>query len=136
MGNFLMRLRNFFSGRNGIDKLNIALIVVYCVVVFIKTITRQYLWIGIIQYALLAYIVFRAMSRNLQKRYNENFKFEQVFKAWQPYFEHTKLRFQFRKNHRFRKCKNCGEFLRLKKGRGKRTVTCPKCGSEQKFHLL
>ncbi len=131
-----MKLRNFLSGRNGFDKLNIALIVVYCIVALIAAITRQYLWVGIVQYALLAYIIFRAMSRNLQKRYKENYKFEQFLNVWRPYFEHTKLRFQFRKTHRFRKCRNCGEFLRLKKGRGKRVVKCPRCGSQQKYHLL
>lgn len=140
MNGIFLKIRNFMSGRNGIDKLSIGLIVVYCVFaavkIFVRGIMPAYIVITVIQLLLLAYIVFRVFSRNIQKRYKENFKFEQFLNAWKPYFNHLKMRVTFFKTHRFRTCKHCGEFLRLKKGRGKRVVTCPKCGETLTFHFL
>ena len=135
-----MKLRNFMAGRNGIDKLTYGLLFVYCIIAAVKIFFRSYpvVWtvISVVQYLFLAYIIFRVMSRNLQKRYKENYAFEKLLVAWKPYFEHLKLRFQFRQTHRFRTCKHCGEFLRLKKGRGTRKITCPRCGNELKLHFL
>lgn len=140
MGSFITKVRNFMYGRNGIDKLTYGLLVIYCIIavvkIFFRGITAAWIIISVIQYLFLAFIIYRIFSKNLQKRYNENFKFEQFFKAWKPYLEHMKLRITFFKTHRFRTCKSCDEFLRLKKGRGKRTVTCPKCGKELRFHFM
>lgn len=140
MGNFLIKIKNFMAGRNGIDKLTYGLLVVYCFIAAVKIFLRPIPWawiaVSVMQYAFLAYIIFRVLSRNVQKRYRENFKFEQFLSAWKPYAQHLKLRFTYRKTHRFRTCKHCGEFLRLKKGSGKRVITCPKCGAELKFHFL
>ena len=139
MGNLLIKLRKFMAGRNGIDKLTVGLIVIYSLFSFVKIFFRMNLpvWIvlSVIQYAFLGYIAFRVLSRNLQKRYKENFAFEKFLNTWKPYVERCKLRFQYRKTHRFRVCKHCGEFLRLKKGRGKRKITCPKCYKELKLYF-
>ena len=128
------------AGRNGMDKLTVGLLVVYCMIAAIKIFLRAFpiVWIvvSVLQYLFLAYILFRVLSKNLQKRYRENFKFEQFLNAWKPYFEHLKLRISYAKTHRFRTCKHCGEFLRLKKGRGKRKITCPKCGNDLTFYFL
>ena len=128
------------EGRNGPDKLTVGLVVLYSILAFIKIFLRfsyvAYVIVSVLQYALLAYVVFRILSKNLQKRYNENFKFEQVIRRWQPYAEHMKLRVQFIKTHRFRTCKNCGNFLRMKKGKHRKNIVCPKCGKELTFHFL
>ncbi|MBO5934498.1 MAG: hypothetical protein J6Q94_03310 [Clostridia bacterium] len=128
------------AGRNGIDKLTTGLVVIYGALCFIKIFFRYfligYIVITVLQYAVLAYAVFRVLSKNLQKRYSENFRFEQFLNAWNPYIEHMKLRLKFFKTHRFRTCKGCGEFLRLKKGKHRKQITCPKCGKELTFHFL
>ncbi len=140
MQNLLLKLRNFMAGRNGVDKITIAAFVVYGLFSFIKIFLRAmpvaYIIASVLQYLILAYAVFRILSKNVQKRYSENFKFEQFLKAWQPYAEHLKLRIQFIKTHRFRTCKSCGRFLRFKKGKHKRTINCPECGKELTFHFL
>lgn len=140
MQNLLFKLRNFMAGRNGVDKISIALFVVYSIFSFIKIFLRfiptVYIIATVLQYLILAYAVFRIMSKNIQKRYSENFRFEQFLKAWKPYTEHLKLRIQFINTHRFRTCKGCGKFLRFKKGKHKRTVVCPECGKELTFHFL
>lgn len=140
MQNFIFKLRSFMEGRNGVDKLSIGIVVLYSILAFIKIFLRfsnvAYVIVSVLQFALLAYAVFRILSKNLQKRYNENFRFEQVIRRWQPYAEHMKLRVQFIKTHRFRTCKNCGHFLRMKKGKRRKNIVCPKCGKELTFHFL
>lgn len=140
MQNFLIKLRNFMAGRNGIDKLTTGLVVIYGIFAFIKIFFRfyiaGYIVVAVLQYAVLAFAIFRVLSKNLPKRYSENLKFVQFIYAWKPYVEHTKLRVKFFKTHRFRTCKGCGEFLRLKKGNRRKQITCPKCGKELTFHFL
>lgn len=137
---FISKLKNLMAGRNGVDKLTVGLLVIYCLIaavkIFLRAIPAAWITVSVIQYLFLGYIIFRVFSKNLQKRYRENFKFEQFLNAWKPYYERLKLRIQYVGTHRFRKCVHCGEFLRLKKGRGKRTVTCPKCGKELRFYFL
>lgn len=140
MNNLFMKLRSFMAGRNGFDKLTYGLLVIYCIFAAIKVFLRAfyvpYVIISILQYAFLCYILYRIMSKNLQKRYRENDKFEHFLAAWKPYIEHMKLRCQFIKTHRFRTCKYCGEFLRFKKVRGIKNIKCPRCQKELKFHII
>lgn len=140
LGNFIFKLKEFMAGRNGIDKLSYGLLVIYCVFAAVKIFFRNSYWgyiiVTVLQYLVLGYIVFRILSRNLEKRYKENLKFEHMISGWMPYFNHMKLRITFFRTHRFRTCRNCGEFLRLKKSRGAREVTCPRCGKISKFHFI
>ena len=140
MQNLILKVRQLLEGRNGIDKIVIASLVLYSLLSFVKIFLRYvpvaYYIVTVVQYALVCYAAFRVMSKNLQKRYNENFKFEQLLHRWKPYTDRLKLRIQFAGTHRFRKCKGCGEFLRFRKGRGKRNVVCPKCGKELIFRFL
>ena len=140
MQNLIYKLRQFMQGRTGIDKLTVGLVVIYSafsfVKIFVKFIPVAYIVVSVIQYAVLGYALFRVLSRNVQKRYNENFKFEQMVSGWKPYFERTKLRFQYIKTHRFRTCKGCGEFLRFRRGERKKKIVCPKCGKESTFYFL
>lgn len=140
MNNLLVKIRSFMAGRNGIDKLTYGLLVIYCIIAAVKVFLRPfyipYIIVTVLQYAFLCYIIYRVMSRNLQKRYRENDRFEHILVAWKPYVEHMKLRFHFIKTHRFRTCKYCGEFLRLKKVRGTRKIKCPRCQNDLKFHII
>lgn len=140
MQNLILKIRQLMQGRNGIDKITVAMLVLYSVLSFVKIFLRYtpiaYIIVAVIQYSLIAYAVFRVMSKNLQKRYSENFKFEQLLLRWKPYTDRLKLRIQFARTHRFRQCRGCGEFLRFKKGRGKRNTVCPKCGKELKLYFL
>lgn len=128
------------EGRNGIDKLSYGVLSIYCVFAFVKIFFRNSYWgyiiISVLQYLVLGYMIFRILSRNLEKRYKENLKFEKLISGWMPYFNRIKLRITFFRTHRFRTCRNCGEFLRLKKKHGVREVTCPKCGKISKFHFI
>ena len=140
MNNLFVKLRAFMAGRNGIDKLSYGLLVIYCIIAAVKMFLRAlyvpYIIISILQYIFLGYIIYRIMSKNIQKRYKENDKFEHFIASWKPYIGHLKFRVQYIKTHRFRTCKYCGEFLRIKKFRGSKNIKCPHCQNELKFFVI
>ena len=70
--------------------------------------------------ALIYWMVFRMLSRNIYKRRRENEKFCGFFKL-------MKNKWKDRKTHVYRKCPKCKAVLRLPKAKGKHTVVCPRC---------
>lgn len=140
MTDFIFKLKEFMQDRNGIDKLSYGIFALYMLFSFVKIFFRNSYWgyiiLSIIQYLVLGYMIFRILSKNREKRYQENQKFEHMISGLMPYCNHMKLRITFFRTHRFRTCRNCGEFLRLKKKRGAREVTCPRCGKISKFRII
>lgn len=122
-------LRRMLVGRYGTDQLSLALIALYFVLFFLSYIPYCWFlsWIGLL---LFAVILFRTFSRNIAKRYHEN----QVFlRFWNPvknWFKNFRAAFRDHKTHRYYKCPNCKQKLRVPKGRGKIRITCPKCRNQ------
>ena len=91
MQNFMIKLRNFMEGRNGPDKLTFVLLLVYSLLSFVKTPFRNiiavYIIVSVLQFAVLIFGLYRVFSKNLQKRYRENFKFEQLLSRYNPMIE-------------------------------------------------
>jgi len=115
-------------GRYGPDHLAIALIVLSFIV------SLLYAILGVtallyISYIIFGIVIFRMLSRNIYRRRAENDKF---IRYWWPV--RTKIRRRLesikqRRTHKFFKCPNCKNTLRVPKGKGKLQVTCPKCGN-------
>lgn len=120
-------LQRIMYGRYGSDQLNIFLLAVYLILYFVSWITG----LGFLSYlGFIAIIValFRILSRNLDRRRAENAKF---LKLIAPVSQWIKLRRTMHrdKDHCYFKCPNCGQHLRVPKGKGKITVTCRACGT-------
>lgn len=141
MKNIIEKFQTFMYGRYGYDKLNLALVIAYLLTNGIGTMIFRYSHIRIIVFLValvfLGFALFRFLSKDTFKRQQEEIKFEDfLFKlrlqdrvnAIKERSKRLKLKYQYRKTHRFRVCPNCGENLRLSKKRGKRSITCPKCG--------
>ena len=122
MKNFFSRLkagfRHFMLGRYGTDKLNMAILLagVTC------SITTMFNPIGIIDavltvlsYTLMIWAIFRCLSRNTYKRYQEN-------RRYLRFVERLKDR-----EHRYFDCPRCHQPVRVPRGKGKIAITCPKC---------
>lgn len=122
-------LRRMMMGRYGTDQLSLALTAGYFVLYFLSYIPycRFLSWIGLLIFAV---VLFRTFSRNIQKRYRENQVFLRFWNPTKSWFRNLKVRFHNRKTHRYYKCKNCGQKLRVPKGRGKIKITCPKCHNQ------
>lgn len=133
------RLMNFMQGRYGTDKLGIALLVIYALIGFVRIFVRNKI-AGIVLYVvmllILAFAVFRMLSRNLEKRYKENAAFCSVIAKVSPHLILLKDRLKDIKTKRYRRCPTCKNVLRLPYKRGKHNVKCPKCGRDFKVHII
>lgn len=120
------RLMQFFYGRNGQDALCRFLYVislVFCVIALLSK-WMVFYYIAIV---MLALCLFRTLSKNLYKRQQENnaylgYKYKVTAKA-----SGIKSRFKQMKAHRFYKCPSCKQQLRVPRGKGNLSITCPKC---------
>lgn len=118
-------------GRYGNDQLNFALIIAslvcWLVTVFAFGVV-DYIF-SLLQLALLVIWCIRAFSRNHYNRSLENQKF---LRFWNGFKQKNKGLFAFfarvsDRKHRYFKCPKCKSRLRVPRGRGNITVTCPRC---------
>ncbi len=120
-------LQRFMYGRYGNDQLNMALLAlsVTCYVLYLFTGFDPLYWISFLS---IFFALFRTLSRNPVRRRGENAKFLQVAG---PAIRWLRLRRTIHrdKEHCYFKCPNCGQQLRVPRGKGKITVTCRSCGA-------
>ena len=117
---FFQNIRNkfnrFMMGRYGSDKLNMFLLIASVVTGILAALIP---WIKmvflIISYALMIWAICRMLSRKTYKRYQENRKFLQMFERIRD------------KEHRYFDCPRCRQQVRVPRGKGKISITCPKC---------
>lgn len=117
-------LQRFIYGRYGCDQLNWFLLALYLLCYLLSLIFAPLYFIGFI---CLLFSIFRTLSRNLSRRRAENARFLQ---AAGPAIRWWKLRCTMAqdKEHRYFKCPNCRQQLRVPKGKGKLNITCRNCG--------
>ena len=112
----------FMQGRYGSDKLNTVILMSGLIISLLQLPFREpvvRLILMAISYGLMLWAVFRMLSRNTYKRYRENRKFLQLL-------ERVKDR-----EHKYYECPRCHQTVRVPKGKGKISITCPKC--KEKF---
>ena len=129
-------LRRFMYGRYGVDQLSMALLIIGVLFSFVSSATNIYFF-RLLFMALIVISYFRIFSRNTYKRAAENMKF---LSFWNPIKANTwlPLKKQFNtfikamkdKDHKYFTCPSCRQTLRVPKGQGKITVTCPKCKNQ------
>ena len=114
-------------GRYGSDTLNKVLIWVYAIWIILCSAISLFFdeaWFTLLYWmitsALIFWIFFRMMSRNIAARRRENEKFCGFFKL-------RRNKFRDRKTHVYRKCPKCKAILRLPRSKGKHFVVCPRC---------
>ena len=120
-------LQRLMYGRYGNDQLNMALLVLY-LALFLAYVLTDFELLYWLSFALLAASLFRLLSRNHARRRAENAKFLRVAG---PALQWLRLQRTIRrdKEHRYFRCPNCGQQLRVPRGKGKITVTCRSCGA-------
>ena len=115
------------SGRYGFDQLNGFLCILSLILVVLGAWLSGFLyWLGL---ALLLWCYYRIFSRNIQKRYAENTKYLSLQNQAKDWLARQKLRFDQRKVYRYFKCPHCRQSIRVPLGRGRISITCPKCGT-------
>ena len=121
-------LTRFMTGRYGMDQLNTAMMVLYIILYVIYLFTR-WMILDFIVLVLLFVTIFRMLSRNLERRRAENTRFLQLVRPALRKFKSCRSRMQD-KEHRYFKCPNCGQPMRVPKGLGKIQITCRACASQ------
>jgi len=147
LGKLAFQISAFMAGRNGLDKLSVFLLVLVFIINGVNSFIRgavPSVLLYAVSVAFLSLAVFRVVSKNIPKRRNENNVFLNVLDAFgfnesahrlKNANKNLGLRLRYIGTHRFRKCRGCGEMLRLSKKRGKREFPCPRCGWRMKTRI-
>ena len=112
------RLRNFMMGRYGTDRLNMVILTVGLVASLLSVILRftpVNMVLFLLSYGMMFWAIFRTLSRNTYKRYQENRKFLQLVGRLKD------------REHRYFDCPKCRQMVRVPRGKGKISITCPRC---------
>ncbi|HIZ44759.1 MAG TPA: hypothetical protein H9672_08625 [Firmicutes bacterium] len=128
MSGFRDRLNRWMYGRYGSDQLNRFIMVVTVVCLFLSVLTRftLFYWLSVVGIILM---YFRLLSRNITRRSAENTKYLRMTAGIRGAF----ARFNNRrkdKTHCYFKCPSCRQTVRVPKGKGRISITCPKCRTE------
>ena len=111
-------LQNFMAGRYGTDKLNM-LILSVGLAVSLLSVFVQYapvnLLLVVLSYGLMIWAIFRTLSRNTYRRYQENRRFLQIVGRVKD------------RNNRYFDCPKCRQMVRVPRGKGKISISCPRC---------
>lgn len=123
------KFNRFMAGRYGADELSRVMMFAAVAVMLINLFVRLEI-LNIVVVALIVIIYLRMFSKNIQKRYEENCKYYALKQRVLGFFGKQKNTAQDLKTNHIWKCPNCGQKIRIPRGRGKVIVTCPKCRHE------
>ncbi len=118
MKGFSNWIRRFMMGRYGTDKLNMAILVIGLIASLLAVFVRLPLLnliLVLLSYGLMGWALFRILSRNTYKRYQENRKYLMLIQRLKD------------REHRYYDCPRCRQQVRVPRGKGKISITCPKC---------
>lgn len=125
--NSRQRTARFMAGRNGNDALNRFLLICDLLLLLLSSLLRGPFFL--LALALLGYIYFRMLSRNVYKRQDENGRYLRVKYKLQSRLRLVGERWKQRRDYKFFVCPSCHATLRVPKGRGKIKIVCRKCGT-------
>ncbi len=123
------RLQRFMAGRYGVDKMNQVLSVCSLILIVFGIFFKVSLlyWVGL---AVIIYIYFRVLSKDIPRRYAENQAFLQQYYRLTGWFTGKKQSMERNKGYRIYKCPQCRQKVRVPKGKGKISIHCPKCSND------
>ena len=111
-------LRSFMAGRYGTDKLNMVILCAGLVASILSMMVSAQplnLILWALSYVLMIVAILRSLSRNTYKRYQENRKFQQILSRLKD------------RDNRYFDCPKCRQMVRVPRGKGKISITCPRC---------
>ena len=124
-------LMNFFRklmyGRYGSDHLSFFLLILYLALMLAANLPFLG-WLSWLALAVLVWDLFRMFSRRIDRRRAENARFLALVGPVVRWFRMRRT-IHRDKEHRYFKCPNCGQCLRVPRGKGKINVTCRNCGA-------
>lgn len=129
---FKERFYRFMAGRNGNDQLNAFLLGAALVLVVLGAFIKKGAvksFVSLLIFALIAFIYYRMLSKDVYKRREENGRYMRARYALFGKLKTVKERWVQRKDYKFFTCPECKASLRVPKGHGKIKIVCRKCGN-------
>ena len=111
-------LRRFMMGRYGTDKLSMTILtagVIASILSIFMPVAGIKMLLTLAAYGLMIWAIFRMLSRNTYRRYQETRRFLQFVDGIRD------------REHRYYNCPNCHQRVRVPRGKGKISISCPKC---------
>lgn len=118
--------RRLMMGRYGVDQLTWVLLALSLLLSLCGSIFRSNV-LGVLCWAVLVVCYLRIFSRNIYARQQENQKLLQFWWKLKNGRSKRPSREQ-RKNFKVFSCPTCKQKLRVPRGKGKISISCPKCG--------
>lgn len=122
---FFNKLRYYLKDSYGFDRLSKYIFIAGALCFAIK-------YLSIIGLGLMGYSIWRSLSKNRYKRYEELQKFNDVLSAVKYKFNNRKEFIDNIAHYKIFICPNCSQKLRVPRKKGKITITCKKCGTQFK----
>ena len=119
-------LKKFMMGRYGVDHLSNAMLLI-SILILVANIFLKIPALSTFVTIIIFISYFRIFSKNINKRYQENMKFLNWWNPIKGKFNKTKTKIKQGKTHKFFKCPNCSQDIRVPKGKGRIKIRCPKC---------
>ena len=120
-------LARFMYGRNGSDHLGLFFLVIYLLIWILQAVTG-WVVLAFVEWVILFLVLFRMLSRNLPRRRAENARFLQWIAPTRKRLRSLRTRLKD-KEHRYFRCPNCRQQMRVPRGKGRITVHCRSCGA-------
>lgn len=121
------KMIKFMQGRNGIDHLYIANLIIYFIGLVVIRQFEQKLYLNILLLLFIFWTFYRVFSRKIARRQAENQAFLRVSNVVTSTVQKYFKRIRDLGSHRYRRCPSCQTQLRLPRKVGTHTVRCPRC---------
>lgn len=134
--NFINKIQRFMYGRYGFDDLYKFLIKIYFIIFIINIFLKNYI-IDYVELFLVVIIIFRSLSKNINRRSKENALFLKIKNKILNIFK-KKNKYKNDKDHIYKKCHHCKTILKLPlpRKRGIKHSKCPTCKKRNTFLIL
>ena len=127
--NIFFKFQRFMQGRYGVDEISYILLGLSLILSIISNIDKlSFLYFVALIPIVLSFV--RSLSRNITARIAEREKYLTLVEPIKPFIKLQQNKFRDRNTHRYFRCKNCKATLRVPKGKGKISITCPQCNSK------
>lgn len=117
-------LRNFMYGRYGIDSLGNFLFCIYLILWILSFFFKE---LRIVSFIIIILCIYRMLSKQYYKRRRENDLYMQKTQRIRQWYHRRVNIYKYRHTHKYFKCPYCYQYLRVPKGKGEITITCPHC---------
>ena len=120
--------KKIMYGRYGADQLSrVLLILSFILIMILGFLPKSLMSLEFIGYVPTIVCIFRIFSRDINKRRQENYKYLKIKNSIVIWFKQKLNKVKDSKTHKYFTCPDCKQKLRVPRGQGKISVTCPKC---------